>query len=208
MKIFSTLFLICCTAVSFCAEPYPVKDYSALLNMPGFNSSLLEMHFKLYAGYVKNTNDLMKTLETVNSGSYEYGALKRRLGWEFDGMRLHELYFENLGGSREADNNSEIYKNLEKSFGSFKNWEEDFLATAKMRGIGWVILYQDENGELLNFWINEHDGGHPVGLKPVLVLDVFEHAYFLDFGKDRAAYLEVFMKNINWEVVEKRLKIA
>jgi superoxide dismutase, Fe-Mn family len=184
------------------------KDFSNLLGKTGLSNKTLETHFSLYEGYVANVNKLSQKLSEIAKDYPEYAEMKRRFGWEWNGMRLHELYFENLGGSGEVDNNCELYKNLEKSFGSFEKWKEDFLATAKMRGIGWVVLYQDENGDLINFWINEHDGGHPAGLRPILVLDVFEHAYFSDFDKDRAAYLEVFMKSINWEVIEKRLKVA
>jgi Fe-Mn family superoxide dismutase len=84
---------------------------------------------------------------------------------------------------------------------------KDFKATASMRGIGWVIMYQDmENGRLFNQWINEHDGGHPAGGNPILVLDVFEHAFITDYGLKRADYIEAFFKNIKWDVVEKRLR--
>ncbi len=205
MKVLSSLFLVCCTAVSFCAEPYPVKDYSALLNMPGFNSSLLDMHFKLYAGYVKNTNDLMKTLETVNSGSYEYGALKRRLGWEFDGMRLHELYFENLGGNGQPNTSSPLYMALVQQFGSYENWKKDFIATGMMRGIGWAILYFDpQMGKLVNVWINEHDVGHLATGSPILIMDVFEHAYMPQFGLDRAKYIDVLFTNLKWDIAAQR----
>lgn len=184
---------------------YVKKDFGNLLGKTILSDKALEIHFSLYEGYVANTNKLSQKLKEIAKDSPEYAEIKRRFGWEWNGMRLHELYFENLGGSGEINQNGEAYRSIEKSFGSFENWKEDFLATAKMRGIGWVILYQEQQGELGNFWINEHDGGHPVGLKPILVLDIFEHAYFPDFGKDRAIYLEFFLKNINWEVVEDRL---
>jgi superoxide dismutase, Fe-Mn family len=184
---------------------YTKKDFSNLLEKTSLSNKTLEIHFSLYEGYVGNTNKLSQKLQEISKDSPEYAEMKRRFGWEWNGMRLHELYFENLGGSGEISEKEEIYKNIEKSFGNFENWKNDFLATAKMRGIGWTILYQDENGELFNFWINEHDEGHPSGLAPILVLDVFEHAYFPDFGKDRTAYLEAFMKSINWEIAEERL---
>ncbi len=185
---------------------YVKKDFVNLLGKTGFSDKSLETHFSLYEGYVANVNKLSQSLARMAKDSPEFAEIKRRFGWELNGMRLHELYFENLGENGEIEKESNIYKKIFESFGSFDAWKEDFLATAKIRGIGWVILYQDKSGELMNFWINEHDGGHPAGLSPILVLDVFEHAYFPDFGKDRAAYLEIFMNSINWGIIEERLK--
>src|SRR5689334_11909695 len=164
------------------SSEYVAKDYTYLFGMPGFNDALLKMHFQLYQGYVKNTNLLMarmKELEQQDKDlSYDYGALKRRLGWEFDGMRLHELYFDNLGGSEPLDKSGELYQKLEKDFGSFDAWKKNFTAVGLMRGIGWAILYRDPvTGRLINTWINEHDLGHLAGGEPVVVMDVFEHAY-------------------------------
>ena len=137
----------------------------------------------------------------------EYAELKRRFGWEFNGMRLHEVYFENLGGKEEIDRSGKLFKKISEDFGGYENWEKDFNATAAMRGIGWTILYQDPtNGNLFNFWINEHEVGHPAGGIPVLVLDVFEHAFMIDYGLRRADYIAAFFKNIHWKAVETRLK--
>jgi Fe-Mn family superoxide dismutase len=186
---------------------YTKKDYSNLLGTPGFSDKALEMHLALYEGYVANTNRILEELEEYKSDSIQYAELKRRLGWEFDGMRLHEYYFETLGGDGTPDKNSKLYQALEKQFGNWENWKKDFVSTGKMRGIGCVILYQDpSDGRLINFWINEHSDGHPVGLNPILIMDVFEHAYFSDYGKDRASYIDAYMKTINWPVVEGRSK--
>jgi len=189
---------------------YVVQDYSSLYGMPGFSKELLAMHFQLYAGYVKNSNWLMaklqKMLEDGQASSYEYGALKRRFGWEFDGMRLHELYFENLGGKKAIEQDSSLFARIEKDFGSYELWEKDFRATGAIRGIGWVVLYEDPlTGSLVNAWINEHDLGHLAGGTPLLVMDVFEHAYITQYGLDRAKYIEAFFQNIRWDVVQKRL---
>ena len=183
---------------------YTPKDYSHLLGLPGLSDALLNNHFTLYQGYVTNTNTLQKLLAEAEPNSPAYNELKRRFGWEWNGMRLHELYFENM--AKENNTASEqMSAALEKSFGSFENWRTDFLATGAMRGIGWVILVQDEEtGALFNTWINEHDLGHLTGTKPLLVMDVFEHAFMLDYGIKRADYLTVFMNAIDWTVVEKR----
>ena len=190
---------------------YTAKDYAGLIGMVGFSENLLKNHFTLYQGYVTNTNKVLEILGQMlkegKIGTPEYAELKRRLGWEFNGMRLHELYFENLGGNAPIEINGKLEKKLAENFGSYDLWEKDFKATGAMRGIGWTVLYQDAaNGRLINFWINEHDIGHPSGCKPILIMDVFEHAFMLDYGLKRADYIEAFFKNIDWRVSETRLK--
>jgi Fe-Mn family superoxide dismutase len=161
---------------------------------------------------VTNTNKLLDTLAAMLKDgkvaappSPEYAELKRRLGWEFNGMRLHELYFENLGGAKPLSAFPAVEKKLAATFGSAADWEKDFRAAGTMRGIGWVVLYQDGD-RLMNFWVNEHDVANPAGCAPILVMDVFEHAFMVDYGLKRADYVEAFMKNINWETVAARLK--
>ncbi|MCM8762776.1 MAG: superoxide dismutase [Candidatus Omnitrophica bacterium] len=190
---------------------YSVKEYAHLLGMPGFSDVLLNNHFKLYQGYVKNTNLLIEKINTLSSEAKdktpEYAELKRRFGWEFNGMRLHEYYFENLGGKSQLDPKGPLYKKIIEDFDSFELWKQDFVSTGIMRGIGWVILYQEpQSKRLLNVWINEHDVGHLSGAYPLLVMDVFEHAYFIDYQLERAKYIDNFFANINWQEVEKRFK--
>ncbi|MEX1013266.1 MAG: superoxide dismutase [Waddliaceae bacterium] len=188
---------------------FEVIDYSHLIGMPGFSDKALKAHFKLYAGYVKNTNLLLqqfrKMIEEGELSGPVFNELNRRFGWEFDGMRLHELYFENLGGNGELDKNQTLYRLIARDFGSFENWKKDFKATGLIRGIGWVILYQDpRTGRLMNVWINEHDTGHLSGTNPILVMDVWEHAYLFDYALDRDAYIDNFIKNIKWSESLKR----
>lgn len=204
------LILLFVFALSQIFADYQAKDYSYLLGMPGFTDNLLKMHFTLYEGYVKNANYLLtKLADSSLQKSYEYGALKRRLGWEFDGMRLHELYFENLGGKQPLDSSSALYRQITQDFGSFDQWKADFIATGAMRGIGWAILYLDpKSGKLVNTWINEHDVGHLAGGAPILVMDVFEHAYMPQWGLDRAAYITAFFANANWQAVAERYQDA
>jgi len=190
---------------------YAAKDYSKLIGMEGFSETLLKNHFTLYQGYVTNTNKLMDSLAAMlkegKVGTPEYAELKRRMGFEFNGMRLHEYYFDNLGGKGALNKSGRLGKKLAEDFGSYENWEKDFKGTGTMRGIGWAILYQDNvTGKLMNQWINEHEVGHPAGCIPLLVMDVFEHAFITDYGLKRADYIEAFFKNINWAVVESRLK--
>ncbi len=185
---------------------YTPKDYSNLLGMQGFSDPLLQMHFKLYEGYVKNSTDLLAKLKSMTDPTtYEYGALKRRFGWEFDGMRLHELYFGNLGGKAPLDKGSLLYQAILSQFGSFEKWKKDFIATGTIRGIGWALLYLDrEQGQLINVWINEHDTGHLAQGYPILIMDVFEHAYMPQYGLDKGKYIDAFFSNIDWSVVAKR----
>jgi len=189
---------------------YTAKDYSKLIGMAGFSETLLKNHFTLYQGYVTNTNKLVdilgQMLKEGKTGTPEYAELKRRFGWEFNGMRLHEYYFENLGGKGDINKTGKLYQKLVEFFGSYEAWEKDFKATGSMRGIGWAVLYQDIlSGNFINFWINEHDVGHPSGGMPILIMDVFEHAFMIDYGLKRVDYIEAFFKNINWTEVEKRL---
>jgi len=191
--------------------PYAAKDYAKLIGMGGFSETLLKNHFTLYQGYVTNTNKVLDALDQMlkdgKTGTPEFAELKRRLGWEFNGMRLHEYYFENLGGKGGIDKGGKLAKKLAEGFGSYEAWEKDFKATGAMRGIGWTALYQDNlSGRLINFWINEHDVSHPAGCSLILIMDVFEHAFMLDYGLKRADYIEAFFKNIDWKAAEARLK--
>lgn len=190
---------------------YSAKDYSKLVGMEGFSETLLKNHFTLYQGYVTNTNKLLDALEQMlkegKTGTTEYAESKRRLGWEFNGMRLHEYYFENLGGKASVDKAKKLIKKISEGFGSYEAWLKDFKTVGAMRGIGWAVLYQDiVNDRFINFWINEHDSGHPAGCNPILIMDVFEHAFMVDYGLKRLEYIEAFLKNINWVAAETRLK--
>ncbi len=192
--------------------PYEAMNFDRLLGTKGFSDTLLKNHFTLYQGYVTNTNKLADALAAMlkdgKTGTPEFAELKRRFGWEFNGMRLHELYFGNMvKDGKRIDMNSPFFKKLSQDFGSYENWEADFKSSGTMRGIGWVILYFDpQSNRLFNVWVNEHDMGHLAGCVPLLVLDVFEHAYMLDYGLKRADYMAAFMQAIDWGVVVNRFK--
>lgn len=191
------------------AQAYKPLEYPALSKMPGFSLQLITNHIKLYQGYVTNTNALSEKLTAIladgKEKSPEYAEIKRRFGWEFNGMRLHELYFSNMGFTGIPRPDTRIYRAIQESFGGLDNWKKDFAGTGSMRGIGWVVLYRDNvTGRLFNAWINEHDGGHLAGCTPILVMDVFEHAYITDYQLDRAKYIEAFFNVLDWEEVDKR----
>ncbi len=190
--------------------PYEAKNFEGLLGMNGLSEKLLRDHFTLYQGYVANFNKLDQILQGMEKegkfGTPEYAELNRRLGWEFNGMRLHELYFGNLTKApRTLDARSSLMAAIVKEFGSYEMWEKDFKAMGAMRGIGWVILYHDAPaGRLFNVWVNEHDVGHFAGAIPLLVMDVFEHAYIVDYGINRKEYIEKIMVAWDWGVIAGR----
>lgn len=190
---------------------YAARDYSGLIGaVPKFSETLLKNHFTLYQGYVKNTNLAVTTLAEMAKenklGTPAAAEIRRRFGWEFNGMRLHELYFENLGGKEPLKADGKVGQAIVKSFGSVDAWMADFKAVGAMRGIGWAALVQDGwSGRLFNTWINEHDGGHLGACPIVLIMDVFEHAYLTDFGVTRKDYIDAFCAAIHWGNVEKRI---
>ncbi len=186
------------------------KNFEAILGTKGFSDKLLKNHFALYEGYVKNTNRLEETLSGFlrvgKTDSPEYAELKRRFAWEFNGMRLHELYFWNISKENSSlAKDSVFWEKIIEDFGALINWEKDFQSVGMMRGIGWAALcYDPVSQKLFNVWINEHNTGYPVGAMPLLVMDVFEHAYMADYETKRADYIASFFKAIDWKVVTSR----
>jgi Fe-Mn family superoxide dismutase len=198
---------------------YKAREFN-LSGLSGISDETLEMHFKLYEGYVKETNKLTEGItKFIQDGNVDqeempaYSELTRRLGFEYNGMVLHEYYFDNLksgGGTGDPDRTAQFAQAAESTFGSYEIWKADFVGIGKMRGVGWAICYQNPaNGRLSNHWITLHETGNVAGFDPVLVMDVWEHAYLLDYKPaERPKYIEAFFSNIDWTVVEKRLQKA
>jgi len=195
--------------------PYQAKSFD-LQGLNGISDRTLDTHFKLYAGYVKETNTLTDRIRDVlKDGKVDqeempaYSELKRRLGFEYNGMVLHEYYFENLrqGGAGDPGRNSPFTQAAEKAFGSYALWKTDFVGVGKMRGVGWAMCYLNPtNGQLSNHWVTLHETGNVAGFVPLLAMDVWEHAFILDYQpSERAAYIDAFFSNINWQAVEQRL---
>jgi len=196
---------------------YKARQFN-LSGLKGISDQTLEMHFKLYEGYVKETNNLTgRIAEFIKDGNVDqeempaYSELTRRLGFEYNGMVLHEYYFDNLergGGTGDPPQTSDFVKAAESSFDSYNVWKADFVGIGKMRGVGWAICYQDpNNGRLSNHWITLHETGNVAGFNPILVMDVWEHAFLLDYKPaERPKYIEAFFSNIAWDMVENRLK--
>jgi Fe-Mn family superoxide dismutase len=193
-------------------KPYVEKDFSHLKGLTGISDKTLEVHLGLYSGYVKNTNLLnekvIELTEANKAGQPEYAEIKRRYGWEYNGMRLHEYYFGNLkAGGSELKDTSTIGKLMAETYSSIEVWRNDFMKVGGMRGVGWAILFQDPMTKTLsNHWISSHEEGNVAGFVPILVMDVWEHAFLLDYKpSERSKYIESFFQNIDWTAVEGRL---
>lgn len=200
------------------SEQYRVKSYD-LYGLSGISDQTLQIHFGLYEGYVKATNGLRAQLnDFLRDGKVDqeempaYSELTRRLGFEYNGMVLHEYYFGNLrrGGSDQPSGVGGLSQAIDESFGSFERWKADFSSVGMMRGVGWAICNVDpSSGRISNHWITLHEHGNVAGFVPVLVMDVWEHAYLLDYKpSERKQYIESFFSNINWSIVEERLQVA
>lgn len=183
--------------------------------LKGISAKTIEEHLKLYSGYVKNTNTVLTKIEEYakdsEANAYALGELQRRFGFEFDGMRNHEYYFTHFeDSSTTLGDKSGLKKAIESEWGNFDLWLNRFKAIALTRGIGWAILYYDsETKRLLNAWVDEHHLGQLVGLSPILVLDMWEHAYFIDYTPaEKKKYIESFFANLNWSNVEKNFLSA
>jgi Fe-Mn family superoxide dismutase len=192
--------------------PYKPKAFD-LSGLTGISDHTLEVHFGLYAGYVKNTNllneQLVELLQGGKTATPAYAEMTRRLGFEYNGMVLHEWYFGNMkpatGG--EISSSSALGRAIGESFGDIATWKQDFSAVGAMRGVGWAVTYLDPaTGRLSNHWITLHEDGNIAGFKPIIVMDVWEHAFLLDYKPaERPKYIESFLANLDVASAEARL---
>ena len=187
---------------------YAYLDLSFPEGLPGLSKELLADHLTLHRGYVDRTNRLLDTLRTAEAeGRFgpELKEYRRRLGFEFSGMRLHEGYFRMLSASPSApDAAHPLQRRIEAQWGSFDAWWKAFADTCTMPGIGWGVLLKDPaNGELSHAFLEDHQNGMPVGMQVVLPLDVWEHAYVTDFRPTgRGKYVEAVKPLIDWSAIE------
>jgi Fe-Mn family superoxide dismutase len=187
-------------------QPYKTKSFN-LHGLQGISDKTIDTHLSLYEGYVKATNALQgRIAQFLQDGNVDqeefpaYSELTRRLGFEFNGVVLHEYYFENLTPQA-------FLQQVEKSFGTYDRWKTDFVSVGKMRGVGWAICFRNpSSGRLSNHWITLHEHGNVAGFQPVLVMDVWEHAFLLDYSpSQRGEYINAFFANVNWRVVDGRI---
>jgi len=184
----------------------------AIPELQGISKKSIDEHIKLYQGYVKHANlilekiaEMSKDIATVEANTYVLGELQRRFGFEFDGMKNHEYYFEQFEGGVNQDVVT-LKTAIEEEWGSFDAWCARFKAVGLTRGIGWAILSYDKvNDRLVHSWVDEQHLGQLNSVDIILALDMWEHSYLFDYvPADKKKYIDAFFENLNWETVEKR----
>ena len=195
-------------------ETFTIKTFD-IPKLSGISEKTIEEHLKLYKGYVNNTNTIFNKLNEFKNdpekNAFVLGELQRRLGFEFGGMRNHEYYFSSLsGGKKEINKEGKLYQKIVKEWESYEKFLEHFKFVATTRGVGWSMLYFDKlSDKLIISWVDEQHIGHLVGLSPILCLDMWEHAYYLDYiPAEKKKYIEAFFSNLNWGVIEENFKSA
>ncbi|MBI4121045.1 MAG: superoxide dismutase [Parcubacteria group bacterium] len=190
---------------SYTEQKFDIPD------LMGLSAKQLEEHLKLYAGYVKHVNLIREKIHELEAdkekNAYLISELRRRFSFEFNGMRMHEYYFEGFeGGFAEAEHDTALASSLALKHGSFENWVEHFKTVGMTRGIGWAVLYVDPKARQPHtVWVGDHELGTLAGLPILLALDMWEHAYMIDYApSEKKNYIEAFFSNLNWGVVEKR----
>jgi len=193
---------------------YTAKKF-ALPELKGLSPKQIEVHLALYEGYVKHVNLIMEkiaqyTEQDATGNAYAIAELRRRLGFEFDGMRMHEYYFEQFEGEKGGSPDSALAKAAAEKYGSGENFIAHIKDVAGARGIGWVVVYADPRGNTLHTaFVNDHELGQLAGLPVILALDLWEHAYMVDYvPAEKKTYVEAFLDNVNWSVVEARFDEA
>lgn len=180
--------------------------------LKGISSKTTEEHLKLYEGYVKNSNLILSKIRELSKDSvtnaYELGELQRRFGFEYDGMKNHEFYFSSFEGGPKEIPDGDLKIAIADEWGSFEDWLFRFKAVARIRGVGWAMLYFDKkNNCMLNAWVNEQHSGQLTGLSPVLALDMWEHSFVADYQPSgKGDYIDDFFSNLNWEMIENNFK--
>jgi superoxide dismutase, Fe-Mn family len=199
-------------SVSTAIQSYTPKKWD-LTGLQGISEETLQIHFGLYEGYVKNTNTLNERITELRAAGKVSGAdpafaeLVRRLGWEFDGMRLHEYYFDNLTKTPSELKSGRLYDLLSGPYGGLDGWKKEFAAVGGMRGIGWAIAYYDPAArQICNVWVGDHNVNNFAGCEPIVVMDLWEHAWLRDYKPaEKGKYVEAFIANIDWSACESRL---
>ena len=185
---------------------YEPKQFESINGIDGMSARLMGEHYKLYEGYVKKANEITEKLKTVdlttaNATQSDLRSLKMGYSFAVNAIKSHELYFDNLSGNGAAPSGW-VGQQIEKHFGSFENWQADMKATG-IAARGWVWTAFDwQTGSLFNYLGDAHDAFPIWHATPLVALDVYEHAYMIDYGVARADYIETFFKSLNWEGAE------
>lgn len=190
---------------------YTPKTFT-IRELEGLSSDSIAEHMKLYQGYVKNLNTVlskrMNYLNDTEANAYEIGELSRRLSFEWNGMKNHELYFEQLEGNASALPETGLREAIISQWGSFDAWLSKFKVLATTRGIGWAMLsYDPETKQLVNSWVDEQHLGQLNGTVTLLALDMWEHSFVADYKPSgKKMYIDDYLRQVNWEVVAKRFE--
>lgn len=189
----------------YAANPLKYKE------VEGISAKTFAEHFKLYEGYVNKTNEIYEKIAnsfadpSKSAGTYsEYGEAKRQLSFNLGGMWNHKLYFGDFEDGKGTGPSEHLQRAMTEDFGSFDKWKEDFVASG-MAARGWGMLcYGLDDGKLHNVVLDAQNAGFPATVVPLVLMDVYEHAYYIDYGTGRKGYIEAFFKNLNWDRVSKR----
>lgn len=179
--------------------------------LKGISAKTIEEHLKLYSGYVKNLNTIHEIVENQANPEYARREAYRRQGFEFGGMRNHEIYFSHFeGGPKPLSKSSALHKKISEWTGSLEAFLEIFKNLATTRGVGWAMLgYDKKEDVLIQYWVDEQHMGHLPGVQIVLALDLWEHSFVADYSPSgKKQYVEDFFANLNWETAEKNFKSA
>jgi len=197
---------------------YNARSFGHLRGLDRISDAQLAEHLGLYVGYVAQVNSLtqelaeMREARSASGNSLGLTEATRRFSFEYDGMVLHEHYFGNLkpGGDTPPSERQALGHALAEAFGSVERWRDEFQTMGALRGVGWVILFQEPvTDQLVNVWVGLHQNGVPVGCRPLLVMDVWEHAFMRDYkASERTEYVKAFFRNIDWQTVDRRHREA
>lgn len=195
---------------AFVHEPKPFKQVSEFVSQKTKSA-----HEELYKGYVETFNKVSSELDTVdrsnvNSRHSQYRSLKLDEVFNLNAIWLHELYFTNcFDPHSEITMDSMSYMRIERDFGTFDDWQKDFMACALSSKSGWAVMgYHTFLRKYVNVMIDEHTGNIPIGFYPIIVVDMWEHAYYRDYLNDKKSYLIAQMREFNWNIIEERVKKA
>ena len=189
---------------------YTAKKFN-LPQLAGLSEEQIAVHLALYEGYVKHMNviaDELEKLKEQDANQYVVNELRRRFNFEWNGARMHEYYFEQLeGGVKESDQGSRLATLAIEKYGSWDGFMAHIKEVAGSRGIGWVVVFLDETANTLQtVWVSDHEIGQLGGAKVLLALDMWEHAFMVDYlPATKNEYVDAFFNNLNWSVVESRI---